>query len=138
MSLMSPPLSARAREGQFVGDLATLFRRYRVRTGTPDCLMALAPQLQANNSLRGDLFALSGTAEHDPSIGGAGCNGAADRDADRRIVDRGIAVRAVIVHCVPERCQCLLHVFLEREARVIGADRNSHSERIILWVRGSP
>src|SRR5437016_219036 len=53
--------------------------------------------------VRGDLFALSGTAEHDPSIGGAGCNGAADRDADRRIVDRGIAVRAVIVHCVPER-----------------------------------
>lgn len=58
MSLMSPPLSARAREDQFVGDLATLFRRYRVRTGTPDCLRALAPQLQANTSLRSDLFAL--------------------------------------------------------------------------------
>ena len=58
MSLISPSLAARPREDQFIGDLASLFRRYRVRTGTPDCLRSVAPQLQANNSLRSDLFAL--------------------------------------------------------------------------------
>jgi hypothetical protein len=58
MNLLSLPVSAHARDDQFVSDLASLLRRYRVRTGTPDCLNAFAPQLQANDSLRSDLFAL--------------------------------------------------------------------------------
>ena len=54
-------------------------------------------------------------------------DGAGDIQADGRIVDRLFAVRAAILDRVPEPRQRLRQVLLEREARVIGADRDAHA-----------
>ena len=69
MTPLSPPFAVRPREDQFVADLANLFRRHRVRTGSPEYLELLAPVLHANNALRSDLLmlcnAISRMAESD-------------------------------------------------------------------------
>ena len=77
-----------------------------------------------------NLFALTAAAEHDAAVGCACCHGAAHRNADRRIVDGRLAVRAVIVDAVAEPRQRLLEVLLELKARMVGANRDSHGERL--------
>ena len=51
---------------------------------------------------------------------------AADLEANRRIIHWLVAVRAVIVHDVSEPCERLLQMFLQHEARMIGADGDAH------------
>ena len=80
--------------------------------------------------VRGDLFALPRTAEHDAAIGGTRGHCAADREADRRIVDRRLAVGAVIVDGVAEPRERVFQMLLEGKAGVVGANRNSHSVRL--------
>jgi hypothetical protein len=80
----------------------------------------------ADHLVGGDLLALTGAAEHDAPVGGAGRHRAPDRRADRRIVDRGVAVRAVIVDRMSEPCERRLEVLFQREPRVVGTDRNPH------------
>ena len=90
----------------------------------------------AGDFVRGDLLALPAAAEHDAAIGAALGDRAPDADADERIVHRRLAVRAVIVDAVPERRQRLLEMFLEREAGMVGADRNPHGG-IVLYARSA-
>ena len=78
----------------------------------------------------GDLLALAAAAEHDAAVGAPVGDRAADADADRRVVDRRLAVGAVIVDGVAEPAERLLQVFLQQEARVIGADRDAHDARL--------
>ena len=56
----------------------------------------------AGDLVGGDLLALAAAAEHDAAVGAALGDGAADAEADRRIVDRRFAVGAVIVDGVAE------------------------------------
>ena len=84
----------------------------------------------ADHFVGGDLLALTRAAEHDAPIGGAGSHRAPDRRADRRIVDRGVAVRAVIVDPMSEPCERRLEVLFQRKPRVVGANRNSHGQRL--------
>ncbi len=84
----------------------------------------------AGDFVRRDLLALAAAAEDDASIGLPLGHGAPDREADRRIVDRLFAVRPVIVDLVAEARERLLQVLLEREACVIGADRDAHDARL--------
>ncbi len=65
-----------------------------------------------------------------PEIGASVGNRASDRQADRRIVDRRFAVRAVIVHGVSEPRERLAQMFFQQKARMIGANRDSHSEQL--------
>src|SRR5437763_1593163 len=51
-------------------------------------------------------------------------------DADRRIVDRCLARGAVIVDRVTQTGQRLFEMFLQREARMVGADRNPHGRQL--------
>ena len=74
----------------------------------------------------GNLLTLSATAEDDAAFGAAADDGSADRHADRRVVHGLFAVGAVVVDRVTETPKRLLQVLLEREARVIGADRDVH------------
>ena len=83
----------------------------------------------------GDLLALAAAAEHDAAVGLAGDDGAADAEADRRVVDRGLAGRAVVVDGVPELLQRLLEVLFQQKARVIGADRDAHRAELYYAVR---
>jgi hypothetical protein len=80
----------------------------------------------AGDLVRGHLLALSAAAEHDPALRAPFRDGASDGEADRRVVGRRVAVRPVIVDGVAESRERLFEVFLEGEARVIGADRDSH------------
>src|SRR4029453_15554980 len=82
----------------------------------------------ASHFVGGDLFALAAAAEHDAAIGNATSDRAANRKANRRIVDRRFTVGAVIVHRVAKPRQGLLEVFLQDEARMVGANRDSHGE----------
>src|SRR6185503_12503695 len=84
----------------------------------------------AGDLVGGDLLALPAAAEHDAAFGAPLGDGASDREADRRVVDRGLAVGAVIVDAVAEPRQRLFQVFLEGEAGVIGADGDSHGQRL--------
>src|SRR6185503_15549351 len=77
-----------------------------------------------------DLLALPAAAKHDAALGAPFGDRAADGNADRRIVDRCLAAGAVILDGVPEPRERLLQVFLEQEAGVIGADGDSHKERL--------
>lgn len=76
------------------------------------------------------MFALAAAAEDDTAIGSAAGDRAAHREANRRIVDRCFTVGAVIVDGVAKARQGLLEVFLQDEARMVGANRDSHSERL--------
>ena len=69
----------------------------------------------------------SAAAEHDPSVRASFHDRASDRDADRRIVDRLLVVRPVIVDRVPELCERLFEMFLQREPCMIGPDRDAHT-----------
>ena len=80
----------------------------------------------AGDFVGGDLLALAAAAEHDAAVGAAFGDGAADGDADRRIVDRRFAVGAVIVDGVAEPRERLLQMFFEQEAGMIGADGDTH------------
>ena len=77
-----------------------------------------------------DLLALSAAAEHDAAIGPPLGNRAADGDADRRVIHRRLARRAMVIDRVAEARERLLEMFLQREARMIGADSDSHGERL--------
>ena len=88
----------------------------------------------AGHFVRRDLFPLTAAAQHDTAIGAAVGDGAADADADRRIVDRRLAVGAVIVDAVSEPRERLLQMFFQCEAGVVGAHRNSHGQRL-YYVR---
>jgi hypothetical protein len=95
--------------------------------------------------VRGDLLALTAAAHHDAAIGPPFGDGAADGDADWRIVHRFLAMGAVIVDAVAETLQRVLQVLFEEKARVIGADCDSHSAQLyyvrlsllLVWVQGS-
>ena len=87
----------------------------------------------ARHLVGGDLLALAAAAEHDAAIGAAVGDRAADADADRRVVDRRLAVGAVIVDGVAEPLERLLQMFFQEKAGVIGADRDAHGARIVLW-----
>src|SRR5205823_5945316 len=88
----------------------------------------------ARDFVRGDLLALPAAAEHDAPIGAPFGDGAADADADRRIVDRRLAVGAVILDAVSEPRERLFQMFFQCEPGVIGAHRNSHGG-IVLYAR---
>ena len=88
----------------------------------------------AGDLVRRDLLPLSAAAEDDAAIGAAFDDGAADVEADGRIVNRLVAVRAAIVDVVTELRERLLEMFLQREACVIGANRDSHGQRL-YYVR---
>src|SRR4029077_1885072 len=88
----------------------------------------------AAHLVRGDLFALAAAAEHDAAIGAAVGDGAADRDADRRVVDRRFAAGAEILDGVSEPRQRLLQVLLEEIACVIGADGDAHGRQLYYVV----
>ena len=76
--------------------------------------------------VRGDLLALAAAAEHDAEVGVARDDDATDVRADRRVVDRLLGIRAAVVDVVVPLLQHLDQVLLEREARVVGADRDPH------------
>src|SRR5688500_11202387 len=76
--------------------------------------------------VRGHLLALAASADDDPAIGGLARHQPADVGADVRIVHRRFAVRPAIVDVVTEALQGCDEVLLEREASVIGADRDAH------------
>ena len=91
----------------------------------------------AGDLVRGDLLPLSAAAEHDAALGAACGDGAADANADWRIIHRLFAVRAVIVDRVAERRERMFEMFLQREACVIGANRDSHGQGL-YYVRDMP
>ena len=74
----------------------------------------------------GDLLALAAAADDDAAIGLPLATARADLGANRRIVDGRLAVRAAIVDLMAEALQRADEVFLQREAGVVGADRDSH------------
>jgi 23S rRNA (cytosine1962-C5)-methyltransferase len=77
-----------------------------------------------------DLFALTAAAEHDAAVGGAVGDRPGHRQTDRRIVDRFLAVGAVIVDLVPEARERLFEMLLQCEAGMVGADGDTHGERL--------
>src|SRR4051794_8080172 len=88
----------------------------------------------ARDLVRGNLLALAAAAENDAAIGPPFRHRAADRHADRRVIDRLLAVRPEVVDGVAEALERWLEMFLERKAGVIGANRDAHRSRIVLWV----
>ena len=74
----------------------------------------------------GDLLALPAAAEHDPAVCLSAGDGAADAEADGRVVHGCFAGRPVIVHDVSKLDECLLEMLFQDEAGMIGANRNSH------------
>ncbi len=115
------------------GDDAATHRQHVgviVLPGEPGGIEVVAQRgAHAGNLVRGDLLALPAAAEDDAPIGAAFRHLASDREADRRIVNRRVAGGAVIGNRMPESRERLLQVLLEREARVICANRNSHDTR---------
>jgi 23S rRNA (cytosine1962-C5)-methyltransferase len=89
----------------------------------------------AGDLVRGNLLALPAAAQDDAALGAAFGDRTTYPDADRRVVHRFLAVRAVIVHAVPQLRERLLQVFLQYEARMVGANRDSHGQRL-YYVRG--
>src|SRR5262245_30354004 len=83
----------------------------------------------ARHFIGGHLLALPAAADDDAAIGVTGGDGASDRETKRRIVDRGFAVGAVIVDRVAETDERLFEMFLQREAGMVGANRNPHDTR---------
>jgi hypothetical protein len=79
------------------------------------------------------LLALTAAAHHDAAIGLTAHDGATDPGADRRVVNRILRVRAVIVDIVAEPPQRCDEVLFEREAGVVGADRDP--QRMGLYRR---
>src|SRR5471032_2799835 len=88
----------------------------------------------AGDLVRGDLLALAAAAEDDAAIGAPLRDRAADGDADRRVVDGRLAVGPVVVDAVPEPREGLLQVFLEREARMIGADSDTDTAALTVLL----
>src|SRR6185437_12390621 len=86
---------------------------------------------RAVNLVRADLLALSAAADDDAAVGLAGDDEAGDLGADGWIVDGRFVVGPAIVHVVAETGQRRDHVLLQREPRVIGADRDAHRMQII-------
>src|SRR6185369_4352001 len=78
----------------------------------------------------GHLLALPAAADDDAAVGVTRGDPPRDVGADRRIVDRRVAVRAAIVDAMAEARQRDDEVFLQREPRVIGADRDAHKMRL--------
>ncbi len=74
-----------------------------------------------------DLLALAAAPEHDPHVGLAAHDRPGHRRAERRIVDRLGAVGAEIVDRVAPIGQHSHEVLLERIARVVTTDGNTHS-----------
>ena len=91
----------------------------------------------ARNFVRGDLFSLPAAPKDDAAIGVALDDGAADAHTDRRIVNRLLAVGAVIVDGVSQLFQRLFEMFFEKEAGVVGPDRDAHGPRLYYEVQGS-
>ena len=89
----------------------------------------------AGDLVGGDLLALAAAAEHDAAVGAALGDGAADGDADRRIVDRRLAVGAVIVDGVAEPRERGLEMFFQQKAGMIGADRDAHRTTRLYYVQ---
>ena len=65
-----------------------------------------------------------------------GGDGARDVGADRRIVDRLVAVRAAIVDVVAKTLQRRHQMLLQRETRMVRADRDAHTMRLYRRALG--
>jgi acetyl-CoA C-acetyltransferase len=78
----------------------------------------------ATHLVRGELFALSASAEHDADLGCTVAHRPADAGADLGIVDRLGRVGAVIVDVVPGVAQPIHDVLFEFEPGMVGADRD--------------
>ncbi len=81
----------------------------------------------ADDLVRGDLFALPAPPEDDASIGLSPCDPPADLGADRRIVDAFLAVRSEVVDVVAALLQARDEVDFESVPSVIGPDRHPHA-----------
>jgi 23S rRNA (cytosine1962-C5)-methyltransferase len=75
----------------------------------------------------GDLLALSAAAEDDPSIGPALDHRSPNVRADGGIVNRFFGVRAEIVDVVTKPSNRVAQMLLQREPRMVGADRYAHT-----------
>jgi hypothetical protein len=76
----------------------------------------------------GDLLPLTAPADDQTALRLTGGHGTSDLGADVRIIDRFPVVRATIVDLVTELPQHADEMLLQREAGVIGPDRNAHVE----------
>ena len=82
---------------------------------------------RARDLVGGHLFPLTAAANDDAPIGPAGGDLARHIGANRRVIRRGVAVRATIVHRVAEPLQHANQVLLQREPRMVRADRYAHT-----------
>jgi len=64
MSSLSMPISRKVSDGQFIGDLMSLFERRKLKCGEPQIFEAFASELVSNNILRSDLFTLCTAISH--------------------------------------------------------------------------
>ena len=84
----------------------------------------------AGDFIRRNLLALSAAAEHNAAVGAPLGHCPGNGETDGRIVDRSVAVGTVILDGMPEASQRLFQMFFECKARMVGADGDSHGERL--------
>ena len=84
----------------------------------------------ARHLVGSDLLALSAPAKDDAAVGATFGHQTRDVDADRRVIRRLLIVCTAIVNSVPEPRERVLEMFLQSEARMIGANCDAHAAEL--------